>query len=567
MNTVVFDLNSEMDPVFRTGVQGLRLACQHVRKSTLYPGVPCVEDLQWELGPHTVTIHYRDLDTLSKFMDSVWGEFPGGYAVPPGYSSNEKDPEIYQTAKANDALLKLFNPSPGQEEQARRVCLVFSTVKPAYLLSHPEMPLREKLGCLIKTTKDDSDSEISNFVSMGSRNFFKEVTDKVKANKNARVWEVTFETKAKKATRKTAKKEAKTKVMKVQEFPRVPMTCTECNLGSLHPRFGIWNTVDAESNDPLRAFLLSFACLAHVHIRYTNYGILSLGLDFCTFEEFDKFFDRYVGRSETSFLLDSVEGNASVAALMLVATLGLPKRSYPVIFQQAKDATTLLNFQYDGRKEILGNCFAQTSLEAMDKARILHKMKYAPLTESKSVFDQIEENFEYWRPWYWGFSAMVGTGSEPFSYWTRDLVTQIAQNMGGSEMERQIREKMRWLTNAIRSSLNPNKDREFKRVDKLAEDFVVKQCLKPITNKQTLLMGIRTIVEKAGGPGFTQDELDYLNSMNPLLAREILILGAQLTNVVAKAKTSELGLSKDDSKVVENEGKDLDVPAMKNLLD
>jgi hypothetical protein len=96
-------------------------------------------------------------------------------------------------------------------------------------------------------------------------------------------------------------------------------------------------------------------------------------------------------------------------------------------------------------------------------------------------------------------------------------------------MEQQIRRKMERLTWKIGESYDRS---DKKRAKQLAEDFVVKGNLKTITTRQTLLKSIRTIVEKAGGPGFTEEEMAFLEALSPLMARETLIIGAQLSTYV-----------------------------------
>jgi hypothetical protein len=282
----------------------------------------------------------------------------------------------------------------------------------------------------------------------------------------------------------------------------------------------------------------------------STYGWLSLGLDAESFEEFDVYFKRYAQTSQKgSCFLDTLNVQPKVGALVLASALGLPSRSYHVIYsldgkKGGIETPSTMMFEYAGRRVGLGKVFVAAGMEWADTRKLIRTLKWAPLSmrgsRVLSVYDVMEEKLSLGLPWYRGSGAMVGREIRLKQFKKKDppdvrvLVTKISRLMGDSAMEDQIRWKMQWLTDLIvkkfyNKAAIPNWD----RARQLAEGFVVKRHLKPITTRGLLLQGIRSIVEESGGPGFTMPEMKFLESMPPTLARDTLIIGSQLTNVVA----------------------------------
>lgn len=101
MNTWVYDLRAETDPLIRVSIHGL---WRH-----LTYGLDTQSDtVKWELTDTSVTLHWANVSDLDKLMSRMVGGFEDGIAVSPGYPSDRNDQTIYATVLAHKGITQNF---------------------------------------------------------------------------------------------------------------------------------------------------------------------------------------------------------------------------------------------------------------------------------------------------------------------------------------------------------------------------------------------------------------------------------------------------------------------------
>lgn len=407
METTI-ELDRIFDPAMREGVFGLALMCQFMRDPRYahqYPEAPPEEDLGWDLDVPNSTIHlrYRDPETLQRWAWSSLGEFPRGYAVAPGYTSNEEDMRIYKTGMFHSTYLS--NWKPAKKTKARI----------AMSLDNPKERKRaiadlgavgiiidpvEKLGCL---TSSDGKVHHININPWG----------RVRKPK-------VEETYIGKDGEEKVRKVPGTIVPMTDDgflFEKTPRTIRPP--GSLHPQYIQWvgakpkadMTPIAGIHEPeiglllLRSSLLAYASTCCID------GYVSICLGDRNFKDFFRAFRLY----QNKWGLQHVGADHLTTAGVLAKHLDLPEnRRYGCYLADPQRKKSVVRFTHKHTPREMP--LYRTLLEAMTTSLVeggnIRSIRKMPMHEVKSkdstrtlltYYDLARVNIECNRPWYRSF--------------------------------------------------------------------------------------------------------------------------------------------------------------------
>lgn len=422
-----------------------------------------------------ISININDdggLPQFNEFIDGLWGNFENGYATPFGYVDNELDVGIYSTACAHKGFTQLFIPSGNQK------------TKRGWSLDTDVF-----LGQL-----EECSEEVSKPFRIKIRAWTSDMNKEIKG-------------------------EIKTRI-----HVGLPSKNNKVLANSYHPAFGLHNTVESKiSND--QAILLAFSSLGYAYVGFGE-SALAIGMDADSISQFYNYFNEF---TKYRFEIKNKKGMAQIsdvdwqiAAGLLAYDLCLENdKIYNVVFKD--DNGTFSNWlDYSEKNENIFSTIwecGSAKIAENDRASIYELKSFILRSTPKktlNAYTQIFRNINLGAPWYADFYWLASMNTKDIK---KGVLIEIFNKMG-DKMEKEIRDRFKSIIGGIVRS-----KQGVKYPYKYALEFSVKQNLRTVVDKATLMNALAKIFVQAGF-GFTSQQMQYLDSLNACYVRDLLITSA-----------------------------------------
>lgn len=440
METWVYDLNTEFDPVIRAGIHGLALVLGHAEGNPLFPAVhqePGV--LEWELTDTTLTVRFRDEEPLNRMMQGMFGTCPNGALLHPAREVTPGKNGYYATAQCHRGIIQVF--SGGMSSTKRTKSLGEASLPDALKSYRANITVGKASGVVRKREGKEPlryDIEITPHYPL-PRIEVDGKSELVIKNHFA------FQQKGKK---------------KVSE-DKGGMT------GGFHPAYNEWNKRSIDAPNRIR-FAVAFSPLSYVFTRWRKgavqgkagdkqKGCVGVSLDFETFSRAWGFHRRYglsmhPNRTEEVFQnLFRVDADYPVAAVALLTLLEADVgRSYHVVQCPDNGKPSAHEIPFEGVDGLLLK-FRQALRQEMVEGGVefLHRIKSPWLfpqgkAQRESLFDVLWNNVGFGQPWYRGLFVRKGMPSSNLRRVMRGIV-----NIFGTEQHKRLHQELRNMRNLL----------------------------------------------------------------------------------------------------------------------